>query len=370
MQHSGANPLARARSIAAVMSVAIVALLAAHVRAAYAAPIPVGVWNLDEPGGQAALDAGPFGLHGVLGSTMEADGDDPARVAGASGGALRFAGDDRVQIVDQGRLNLPSLTVEVVARAGASPGAYRYLVAHRSRACFSGAFGLYTAANGGLAFYVFDGERYFISASATPSSVWDGGWHRLTGSFDGRRVRAFLDGREIGTAFTTPVGTAIEYASMTGGTYFGSYGGSCSLPFVGDLDSVRVWSEALSPAAVATQSNLAPGAAAAVPAGAPATTIAASAPKASCAVRAGRPRKLSRRRAVVVVRAVGKGGPLRRVRLHVRHAKGRKVIAAPRTNAKGSARLVLATSPRRRLRVSVAGRPSCTPAFITIGRRR
>ncbi|MDP8967605.1 MAG: LamG domain-containing protein [Actinomycetota bacterium] len=381
MQQPAANSRARARRIVAAASLSVSMILIAAPAPAGAASALVGQWGFDEGAGQVAQDTGPFGLHGVLGSSTGADAEDPLRVAGAAGGALRFGDNDYVQVADRRRLDLQALTVETVARAAGSPGAYRYLVAHGSRGCFAGAYGLYTAANGGLAFYVFDGERYFVSASARPEDVWDGGWHRVTGTFDGRMLRAFVDGREVGAPLATPEGTGIESASMPEGTYFGSYVGGCRLPFAGEMDSVRIWSDAVPAPLIAAGGGATPGAPGATgAAGAPgaplapaaaATIIKAQAPKSSCRVQVSRKQIPAMRRVRMTVRATLRGKPLRRVRLAVRRANSRKVIAAPRTNARGTAKLVLKIGRKGgRLRVGVVGRASCTPAFIKVAARR
>ncbi len=366
MQFSGASSLARARRVVGAAALTAAMTLTLQVAPALADAALMGQWRFDEGAGQVALDDGPFGLHGVLGARADADSEDPLRTVGAVGGALRFGGGSYVHVADGGRLELQRLTVEAVARAAGSPGAHRYLVAHGSRGCFSGSYGLYTAANGGLAFYVFDGERFHVSASARPEDVWNGAWHRLTGTFDGVRVRAFVDGREIGLPQRAPAGTAIEFESMPDGTYFGSYVGACRLGFTGDADAVRIWSDASSPATVAAQAGVQHGAAAvAVGAGAPASVITAQRPKANCIVRSSRKQIRARRRAAVTVRASGPAGPLRGVRLSVRRANARKVLALPRTNAKGSARFTLRVG-KGRLRIGVVGRATCTPAFIRV----
>lgn len=364
MQFTNAPRLARGRRIVAVALLAMAATLAASAAPAAADPTAVGRWQFDEGDGQTVRDDGPLGLHGVLGSSELADGEDPLWIAGASGGALRFGASSYVHVADARRLDLPSVTVEVVARADASPGAYRYLVARGALGCFAGAYGLYTARDGGLAFYVFDGQRYFVSASAPAADVWDGAWHRLTGTFDGVTVRAFVDGREIGSALKTPAGTSIEYESMPAGTHFGNYVGSCRLPFSGELDSVQILSGADSPAAIAAKAGTTPNRPLA-PAVA-GTVIAAVPPRSSCSVRASRASIRTRRRAVVILRAAGTAGPLSRVRLSVRRAGTRDVLRTPRTNANGTARLVLKLGRRGRLRIAVVGRASCTPAFIRV----
>ncbi len=380
MQDAGTDRHRLARRMVGAAVLATLLTLTLQVAPTLADVALAGQWRFDEASGQVAFDDGPFGLHGVLGVRPDADGEDPLRILGASGGALRFRGDSHVQVAESGSLELQRLTVEATARAAGSPGAHRYLVARGSRGCFAGSYGLYTAANGGLAFYVFDGERFFVSASAAPSEVWNGAWHRLTGTFDGVRLRAFVDGREIGAPLRTPGGSAIEFESMPDGTHFGSYLGSCRLPFSGDVDAVRIWSGAATPAQVAAQADAAqaapqttpraPGAAPpAVAAGAPATVITTRPPAADCRVRASRRQIVARRRTAVIVRASGVRGPLRRVRLSVSRAGGRNVLAVRRTNASGSVRVTLRAPTGGRLRFGVVGRASCTPAFVRVTER-
>jgi hypothetical protein len=369
MLSSGSGTGARIRTTLATAA----AVLAAGAAPAAAGNTLAGQWRFDERDGQTVQDDGPLGLRGVLGATALPDAEDPARIPGAADGALRFAGSSYVHVADGRRLDLPAVTVEAVARAAGSPGPYRYLVSHGALRCFAGSYGLYTANDGGVAFYVYDGERYHVSASARVTDVWDGAWHRVTGTFDGAAVHAFVDGREVGTALATPAGTGIEYESLAPGTYFGSYVGSCRLPFGGDLDSVRIWSEARPPASVAGiggkagSAGTAPG-----PAAAPAPPLAgatagriieARPPPSSCAVRASRRRIRTKRRSVVTVRVVGVP---RRLRLSVRRVGTGKLVATRETDAAGSARLVLKVRRRGRLRIGVVGRSSCTPAFIRV----
>jgi hypothetical protein len=343
------------------------AVLAGGAAPAAADPAPAAQWRFDEGGGQAVQDDGPLGLHGLLGSTALADGEDPVRVPRASGGALRFDGRSFVHVADARRLDLPTLTVEAIARAAGAPAPYGYLVAHGAIACFSGSYGLYTGADGGLSFYVFDGERYHVSASARAADVWDGAWHRVTGTFDGRALRAFVDGREVGSPLRTPAGTAIEYASLPEGTYFGSYVGSCRLPFSGDLDSVRIWSDAAPPAVVAAQAGTATTRRPVLAPASAGRTIETGPAPSSCTVRASRRRITTKHGAVVTVRAVG---ARRRLRLSVRRVGSGRIVATSKTDANGSARLVLRVRKSGRLRIGVAGHANCTPAFVTVTRVR
>lgn len=223
--------------IATVATILAVAALTAPPTQAALDPAIVGQWRFDEPDGQTTLDDGPFALHGRFGASAAVESTDPARVPGASGGAIQLDGNAYVSVDDGRRLDLPTLAVEAVVRAPASPGSYRYVVSHRSRGCMAGSYGLYTGGGGGIAFYVFDGERYYVSATAFPSDVWNGAWHLVAGTFDGSSVRVFVDGRAVGHTLATPLDTTIEYESMPDATYFGTYLGTCELPFVGDLDA-------------------------------------------------------------------------------------------------------------------------------------
>jgi len=372
MQFQGATVVALALRLSVLTLLAVVAMGASAHAGTVAADV-VGQWRFDEPGGQFALDDAAYGLHGVLGTSANADAADPARVGGLSGAALHFSGSTFVRLPDAPALAAPTLTVEAVVRADASPGSYRYVLSRGSRACFSGTYGLYTAQAGGIAFYVFDGERFFVSATAKVDDVWNGAWHRVTGVFDGSTVRVFLDGRQVGEALHTPPDTAIGYDQPDEDTYFGTYVGTCTLPFVGDLDSMRIWAVGLTPRAVAAQSGIAQAVGSSVPAPRPATaapTIIAppTLPRSSCRVSVSRKTITARSRSVVTARAVGAGRPLNRARVTVKRAGHSQVVTSRHTNAGGRAKLVLKVRRVGRLRVSIAGRASCSPAYIRVTR--
>lgn len=367
------------RIASTTLLLAALALITAAASASAAATV-VGQWRFDEPSGQLALDDGPFGLTGTLGPTAGVDAEDPFRIAGLTGGALNFGNASFVSVPDARKLDLPTLTVEAAAHANNSPGEFRYLVSHGALGCFAGAYGLYTAANGGLAFYIFDGQRYFVSPAASPTDVWDGRWHTLAGSFDGTKVHAFVDGREVGSGFATPPGTAIEYASMPPGTSFGNYVGACRLPYTADLDTIRIWSgdgAAASAAANpilppdtsgATGTNEGTAAGGRIAPGAEGTVIKGTPPKASCRLRATPSRIRAKHRARVTVTATEGTRPMRKTRLSVQRAGKPKLLAAPRTNAKGKAKFSIKIAAQGKLRIGVLGRPVCTPAFVAVGR--
>ena len=218
---------------------AVVVVLAVGAQVADARTGTVGEWRFDEPGGQTAVDGGPFGLDGRLGTSTGVDAADPQRIPGVASGALRFGGGSYVQLPDAAELAQPTLSVEAVVRAPASPGAYRYIVSRGGQGCFAGSYGLYTAKGGGVAFYAFDGSGYVVSAAARASDVWNGGWHHVAGTFDGGRLRLYVDGRPVGDPSDGP--TRIDWSSTSPTAAIGRYVGSCDLTFAGDMDMVRLW---------------------------------------------------------------------------------------------------------------------------------
>jgi hypothetical protein len=338
-------------------------LLAIAAPAANAADSLVAQWRFDEPSGQVALDDGPFALAGSLGKLPTPDPADPVRL---NGGALRFDGSSVVQLPSSPALAVQSMTVEAVVRAASSPGAYRYVISRGAQGCYSGAWGLYSGAAGGMALYVFDGTRYYLSATARSADIWNGEWHHVTGTYDGRSIRLFVDGRQVGDDFQAP--PRIDYSSTTDGAAIGQYAGNCRLGFHGDVDLVRISSDAKSQDQAIGDSlrdgTLTPGEPLTplLPA-APGTTLpgppGSAKPKSSCAVTLSRTRIVVRKRTVVRAH-VG----LRKVILTAR-SRG-KGIARARTSKAGSARLTIRAPRTGTITVGVAGHATCSAARLRV----
>ncbi len=137
-------------------------------------------------------------------------------------------------------------------------GSYRYVVAKGESGCNSASYGIYTGANGGLAFYVYNGhgDSYVVSPDAS-TSVWDGNWHLVVGTYDGSDVRVFVDGSEIGSG--SPRSGRLAYPSTdTNDLFIGAYpraqadSGCQAGGFLGLIDEVTIWSRALSPSDVSS----------------------------------------------------------------------------------------------------------------------
>jgi beta-galactosidase len=259
-----------------------------------------------------------------------------------------------------------------VRRAG-TPGAYRYIVSKGATACYASSYALYTGAQGSVAFYVFSSGHYTLSDQPAQSAVWDGRWHRLVGSYDGRVVRLYLDGRQVGDGVAEPGG--IDYGLTSRGPYIGTYRGGCGLPFSGDIDTVEIYAAALSGAALAADAGLPAGSApASIPgSGGGALPVPTAAAPGGGPVRAGclslqaEPRSLrAGRRTRIVARVRVRGRPRARVRLSLR---GAMVRATAYSDRRGRARLRVRI-PRAARHLTLSARACAHTATVTIPVRR
>lgn len=221
---------------------AFVALAFTAGTASAAGPL-VGYWPMIEGHGQIVHDFSGNGNNGVRGSSTAVEPSDPTWISGGLLGALRFAGGQYVTIPDSPSLAPAKVTVLALVRGSSSPGTWRYVMSKGALGCTTGSYGLYTGFGGGMAFYIYDGVDFRVSPEA-PTSIWDGRWHVVAGSYDGSTVRLFVDGAEVGSGTSVPLPGAIAYGLPSEGSQIGAYGG-CDLSFVGDIDEVSVWNTAL-----------------------------------------------------------------------------------------------------------------------------
>lgn len=228
--------------LAALLTIATLALVPTSASAATSLG---GFWQLDEAAGTTAADDSDNANHGTI--------DGAAHVAGRFSRGLRFDGvDDKVVVPRSASLEPAAVTLEAWVRAPASPGTFRYIVANSATGCLFPAYGLYTGSDGGVAFVVsgqgFDASA--ISPAAAPEAIWNGAWHHIAGTFDGATIRLYVDGVEVGGG--TPRTDPIVYGMPDSqDTQFGMFGGTCSLPYAGDLDEPRIWGRAMSATEIA-----------------------------------------------------------------------------------------------------------------------
>jgi Ca2+-binding RTX toxin-like protein len=199
----------------------------------------VAHWRLDEGAGSTAADDSGLGNAGALsgGATW---------VTGRWEGAVEFDGSTgKILIPASPSLEPTAVTVAAWVKQLDPQGEFKYVFAKGATGCNAASYGLYTGPAGGLVFYVSTaaGSSYTRSPDAG-TAVWDGNWHHAAGTFDGSRVRLFLDGVEVGAG--TPTNAGIDYqTSDSTDALIGSYPGCTDHDFAGGIDDVQVWSRAL-----------------------------------------------------------------------------------------------------------------------------
>jgi hypothetical protein len=328
-----------------------------------AAAEPLARWSLDEGSGQVTADLTGNGHDGRLGALPGADGHDPSWVGGRFGGALRFFGDqDRYVVLNAPEtLNPQRVTVSAWVRRLGTPGMWRYVVSNGAAGCDFASYGLYTGFGGGLTFYVSDDAHYVRAPEADQRAVWDGAWHHAVGSYDGERVRLYLDGAEVGAG--TATGLRIAYESPATGAYIGTYRGSCERPFTGDLDEIDIDNGARSGSEVATDAARDAG----IPMP-PQTAPVTGAPAVRCLSIIATPKRIvvgRRTRLAVTVRRAGKAMVGRRVLI-----RGPGVKRSVRTGRGGRIRLSVRVARRGKLKLRARGQPRRCARTVSVKKRR
>jgi hypothetical protein len=206
--------------------------------------LPVGQWDLNE--GTGTIAHNDF----ILSSGDGALGGGVSWTAGIFQSGLSFNGvDGKVDVRDSPSLEGSNVTVSAWVKAYGSPGDYRYIVAKGGNGCCTGSYGLYTGANGGLKFYVATSLTTFVASPDAGTTIWDGEWHNVVGTFDGSSVRVYVDGQPVGSG--SPDNSPIQYNLPTGSDLvIGDYPWCPGLDFNGDIDEVKVFNRALSPAEI------------------------------------------------------------------------------------------------------------------------
>jgi hypothetical protein len=97
---------------------------------------------------------------------------------------------------------------------------------------------------GSVSFQCYTGSAY--ASVAIPSTNISSGWHRVSGSFDGRYLKIYLDGNLMNTTDLGSTGHAIKYSSNND-LMFAANPGSGNSPdstpeyFKGSLGDIRIW---------------------------------------------------------------------------------------------------------------------------------
>jgi hypothetical protein len=233
------------------MAAAALSLVIPAAAQAFTFPL-VGWWPMNDGQGQAVRDWSGKGGHGYLGVSPNPDAADPTWVDGVlHGSALRFFSDQVVSIPASSALRPQKLTVSAWLRFKADvhgwhvPGIFKYPISMGGGGCGASSYGMVTTVDEGLTFFIAgqDGRGY-VSPQAPGSSLWDGKWHHVAGTFDGSRVRLYVDGKQQGNGTSVPSGTKIDYSLPNQSGAIGGFAGVCDqqLRFSGDIDGVQIWS--------------------------------------------------------------------------------------------------------------------------------
>jgi hypothetical protein len=217
------------------------AILLTTAAPAGAAILPVGDWTLNEGKGTVAQDFSGHHNNGSLEGSAQ-------WTSGRFGHALSFNGSAaKVNVPDSASLEPGAISVSAWVNSSTSPGNDKYILAKGANGCLAASYGLYTGANGGVAFYVASngGLSWTISPASEPS-LWNGQWHNVVGTYDGSKVRLYVDGRQVGsgTSDTVPVAYGLPTSNVL---EIGDYAGCEGLDFNGSIDEVKIFDRAVNP---------------------------------------------------------------------------------------------------------------------------
>ncbi|MCX7427023.1 MAG: LamG domain-containing protein, partial [Planctomycetia bacterium] len=195
----------------------------------------IAYWSFDEPSGTRCADSGG---HGRDADTQPPGQPGLARVKGLFGGAMSFSGDHRlcVEGLDVAALPRLSMSVWVMPR---DLGGYRELFRKEdgdNRILFS-------FQGGGTILSLGLNVGGYVECDATidPATVLDGMWHHCAATFDGRFMRVYLDGKEVGSLERSGKITA---GGAAPGCIGSSSGGEC---FQGEIDELALHADVLAP---------------------------------------------------------------------------------------------------------------------------
>jgi hypothetical protein len=165
---------------------------------------------------------------------------------GREGRAFWFVGDDDyIRVPNAPSLEPTRISVEAWVKADTSNVfGGGYILAKGADADFVASYGL----------ELFDGLRFFVSgaggayaASPDDSSIYDGDWHYVVGTYDGADVRLYVDGAEVGDG--TPASFPIVYnLSRSNDLFIGAI--DDSFHFAGLVDEVSIFNRALTAAEI------------------------------------------------------------------------------------------------------------------------
>ncbi len=241
---------------ALLLALAAGAAGALHVAAAQAAPPLIAQWPLDEASTSGGTDYTEDVSGNGLALTSPANTMRFGTESGKFGGYLASTNTTTLE-VNSPLLAPQQLTLLAWVKQSGFPGTLKYIAGRGDDGgnCGGSSYALYTGYSGspGLHFYIRTSESggtNVLSDVPANSSVFDGNWHLIAGTYDGTDLRLFVDGVQVGSPKPAPAG--ITYGGpITDSTFYvdgyppaAGCGGQPDFP--GDIDEVRVYDRALS----------------------------------------------------------------------------------------------------------------------------
>jgi len=110
--------------------------------------------------------------------------------------------DDYVQIKKSVAVESHNISVQAWVKSSNPGGNYKYIISKGAHTCSAASYALYSGSSGGLYFYIFNGYTAIFSNNAG-KKIWDNNWHHIIGTYDGKTVRLFVDGKEVGQGVST-----------------------------------------------------------------------------------------------------------------------------------------------------------------------
>jgi hypothetical protein len=172
---------------------------------------------------------------------------------GISGNSFDVGKGALVRVQNNDAFSSQQFSIQVWARATA-PGTFKYLFSKsRDPSFYSSSYGFYTAADGGLTFFVVlspppsNPTAFAFVTAAVGTNVWDGAWHQFTGTWDGEFVNLYVDG--VLAQSVDSFGGTVDYQTsfLNGDILFGDVLlPSTDFHFPGNLDEIRFYSTVLS----------------------------------------------------------------------------------------------------------------------------
>jgi len=196
---------------------------------------PAGYWRLDETSPGTVADSSGHGLNGQTNGSIILGRPGPTQDNTTS---MQFDGKTGyVSLGDPTALQPNAVSVEAWINANAGPG---MIVRKR----FDG-YALSLNPSGQPVFEMNDANAIDYRVTG-PTSIANGAWHHVVGTYDGQKVCLYVDGQPAGSC--QPAG-AIHYAADL--VAIGRDGGASDDYFGGRIKDVAIYAKALSPQQVA-----------------------------------------------------------------------------------------------------------------------